>query len=110
MLLDTHCHLNDIEAFPDTGTAIDEARAAGVGRVIVVGVEPETCRRAIVLAEAHEGVYAIVGRHPNYTADYEGPEEIEAMLSHPKVVAIGEIGLDFHWNYATPEQQQRALF
>lgn len=112
MLIDTHCHLNDAEAFPDPDVALAEARAAGVKRVIVVGVEPESCRRALALAEAHDGVYAIVGWHPNYTAGYtdEGLAEIEAMLGHPKTVALGEIGLDFHWQYATLEQQERALY
>ncbi|HVT12483.1 MAG TPA: TatD family hydrolase [Fimbriimonadaceae bacterium] len=112
MLIDTHCHLNDPEAFPDPEEFLAEARMAGVERVIVVGVEPESCRRALALAEAHEGVFAIVGWHPNYTANYtdEGLAGIEEMLAHPKVVALGEIGLDFHWQYATLEQQERALY
>lgn len=111
MLIDTHCHLNDAEAFPDPKAFLLEARMAAVERVIVVGVEPESCARAIELAEENEGVYAIVGWHPNYTAAYtdEGLARIETMLDHPKVVALGEIGLDFHWQYATLEQQERAL-
>ncbi|MFI5384488.1 MAG: TatD family hydrolase [Fimbriimonadales bacterium] len=111
-LIDTHCHLNDAEAFPDPAATLAEASAAGVTRVIVVGVDAEDSRRAIDLAERYDGVYAIVGWHPNYTARYspEGLEQIAGMLGHPKVVALGEIGLDFHWQYATLEQQRRALF
>lgn len=80
--------------------------------MMVVGVDAEDGRRAIELAESYEGVYAIVGWHPNYTSSYSeaGLGEIERMLSHPKVVALGEIGLDFHWQYATLEEQQTALF
>lgn len=112
MLIDTHCHLNDAKAFPDPEQTIEEAREAGVDRLIVVGVDAEDSERALELADRHEGVYAIVGWHPNYTASYSdsGLSEIESMLSHPKVVALGEIGLDLHWEYATLDQQRRALF
>jgi len=111
MLIDTHCHLNDSKAFPDPDSTLAEAHKAGVARVIVVGVDAEDGSRAIELAERYEGVYAIVGWHPNYAANYTpaGLQRIEAMLRHPKVVALGEIGLDLHWQYATLEQQERAL-
>lgn len=111
-LIDTHCHLNDAEAFPDPAAALDEAKEAGVDRVIVVGVNAEDAVRAIELADRFESVYAIVGWHPNYTSNYTsgGLKQIEAMLSHPKVLALGEIGLDFHWQYATLDQQKAALF
>lgn len=112
MLVDTHCHINDPEAFPDIVATLEEAREAGVERIIVVGVEPESCRRAIELAETFGGVFAIVGWHPNYTANYrpEALGELKDWLAHPKVLALGEIGLDFHWTYASLEQQQRALY
>lgn len=111
MLIDTHCHINDAKAFPDPALTIEEAREAGVDRMIVVGVDAEDSRSALALAERFDNVYAIVGWHPNYTARYtsEGLAEIREMLGHPKVVALGEIGLDFHWQYATLEQQERAL-
>lgn len=111
-MIDTHCHLNDREAFPDPSLTLTEAQEAGVDRVIVVGVDAESSRGALDLAEQHEGVFAIVGWHPNYTSSYTSKDlnQIETMLEHPKAVAIGEIGLDFHWQYATREQQDRALF
>jgi TatD DNase family protein len=111
-LIDTHCHLNDTEAFPNPAATISRAREAGVERVIVVGVDVESSQRALELTEAHQGVYAIVGWHPNYTANYTSAKlsEIEELLRHPKAVALGEIGLDFHWQYATLEQQERALY
>lgn len=112
MLIDTHCHLNDAKAFPDVAASLAQAQSARVDRVIVVGTDAEDSKRALELADRYEGVYAIIGWHPNYTAKYtpEGLKEIEEMISHPKAVAIGEIGLDFRWHYATREQQDRALF
>jgi TatD DNase family protein len=112
VLIDTHCHLNDSIAFPDPAAVLEESRKAGVWRVFVVGVDAEDGQRAIDLAEAYEEVFAIVGWHPNYTSTYSptGLKRIESMLAHPKVVALGEIGLDFHWQYATLDEQRSALF
>jgi len=111
-LIDTHCHLNSEEDFPDPASAIAEARGAGVNRLILIGVDPANGRRAIEIAETHEGVYAVVGHHPNYTQNYSKTsiDELRVMLGHPKCLALGEIGLDFHWDYATREQQERALY
>ncbi|MCB0825819.1 MAG: TatD family hydrolase [Armatimonadetes bacterium] len=110
-LIDTHCHLNDTEAFPNPSEAIAEARAAGVEKLIVIGVDTESSRLAVEIAEQHEGVYATVGWHPNYTQNFNKLElaEIEKLITHPKVVAIGEIGMDFHWDYATSDEQRSAL-
>lgn len=111
MLIDTHCHLHDAKAFSDPAAELAAAREAGVGRVIVVGVEPEDWDRAIALAEAHAEVFAIVGWHPNYTAEYDSASlaRLRELLGHPKVRALGEIGLDYHWDYAPREIQHRAL-
>ena len=112
MLIDTHCHLNFPDKFPNPSEAIDEAKRAGVERMIAVGCDPASSRHAIELAERFPEVFAVVGWHPTHTKDYtrESLDEIEQMLAHPKVVALGEIGLDFHWDYATPEEQHVALF
>jgi len=111
MLIDTHCHINFPDKFPDPAAVVEEAKAAGVTRMIAVGCDPESSCQAVELAEQFKAVYAVVGWHPTYTKDYTRAslDEIEQMLSHPKVVALGEIGLDFHWDYATPEQQYAAL-
>lgn len=110
-LIDTHCHLNLPEAFPEPGRAIDEARAAGVDRLVVVGLDTATSEAAIRLAERHEGIFVAVGWHPNYSAHYtrRDLDDIAALLRHPKAVAVGETGLDNHWQEATPEQQMQAL-
>lgn len=110
-LFDTHCHLNLQDAFPDPRQAIEEAASASVVWLAVVGIDLETCRRALEISERHERVYAIVGWHPNSAASWNAAalSEIRAMLDHPKVVALGEIGLDYHWDFATPEQQRECL-
>lgn len=111
-MIDTHCHLNDVEAFPDPEAVVAEARAEGVDRILVVGVDEDSSWRALELAERFAEVSAIVGWHPNYAASYRSERlaRIREMLAQPKAVALGEIGLDFHWTYATLEEQERALF
>lgn len=110
-LFDTHCHINDLEAFPDPSNTIRAANEAGVGRLVVVGTEWDSMARAVEIAEKHENVYCILGFHPNYTAEYEDSwiPRLRALLGHPKVVALGEIGLDYHWDYSPVEVQMRAL-
>lgn len=110
-LVDTHCHLNDDRAFPDPGGAVAEAVAAGVARMVCVGVDVESSRRALALAEAHPEVYAAVGWHPNHAAEYSPGSlaELEVLASHPKCVAVGETGLDYFRDHAAPNEQERAF-
>lgn len=79
--------------------------------MIVVGVDLESSRRAVDLAEQHSEIFALVGRHPNYAHEFIDDElrTYEEWLAHPRVVGLGEIGLDFHWDFATPEQQETCL-
>lgn len=111
MLIDTHCHLNDAKAFPDPRAEIDAAKGLGVERLIVVGTAPDDWERAVALAEAHPEVWAIVGWHPNYTSDYRPASlaRLRELLAHPRVLALGEIGLDYHWAYADRSVQHAAL-
>ncbi|RYG25146.1 TatD family deoxyribonuclease [bacterium] len=111
MLIDTHCHLNDAKAFPDPRAEIGAALEKGVDRLIVVGTAPEDWERAVRMAEAHPEVWAIVGWHPNYTADYDSStlKRLRELLAHPRVLALGEIGLDYHWAYAERTVQFEAL-
>jgi len=110
-LVDTHCHLNDRQAFPIPGAAVDEALQAGVERLIVVGIDTESSQFAVQLAEEFEPVYAVVGWHPNHAAQYTSAElqPIRELLTHPKVVALGEIGLDYYRDHATKDEQYRCL-
>jgi len=101
-LIDTHCHL-DMSAYEaDFEAVLARALAAGVTRIISVGIDLESSRRAIALAEQHEGIYATVGVHPHNVAELgeEDYAELKALCRHAKVVAYGEIGLDYVKNYA----------
>jgi len=109
--VDTHCHLHDAESFPEPEPEIEAAREAGVDRIVVVGVNPADWDAALAFADRFEDVYAILGWHPNYTADYDPKTlgRLEDLLRHPKVRALGEIGLDYYWEYAPRERQFEAL-
>ncbi|MBS1716718.1 MAG: TatD family hydrolase [Armatimonadetes bacterium] len=108
-LIDTHCHLNYGDAFPDVPATVRLAQAAGVSTMLVVGLNGESSQHAVRLAEENEGVYAIVGLHPNYAVDYHRDHlrPVEALLDHPKVVALGEIGLDYK-HKEVPAENMRA--
>ncbi len=96
--LDTHAHLDFDEFQKDLPGVLERARGAGVDRIVSVGTDLAASRRAISIAEAHEGVFAVAGWHPGH-AEEAPPDiraELRALASHPKVVAIGECGLDFH--------------
>lgn len=110
-LIDTHCHLYDKEAFPDPAAVVDEALNAGVKRLVVIGIDDETSRQALELADRFPCVYATVGWHPNHAAEYDRAKlsELERLAKHPRCLAIGEIGFDFYWDHATPEQQEACL-
>jgi TatD DNase family protein len=107
-MVDTHCHLNLVDHFPDPSSTVERAVQGGVDRMIVVGIDDETSQIAVDLADRFDAVYACVGWHPTSAAKYQSIGRIEALCAHPKVVAIGEIGLDYHWDYSTPEQQRVA--
>jgi TatD DNase family protein len=110
-LIDTHCHL-DWHAFdPDRDEVIDRAVRAGVTRMITIGVDVPSSRRAIDLAEKHEAIYAAVGVHPNDCAGFDAAllNDIRLLAQHPKVVAIGEIGLDYYWHKVDHAMQAQAF-
>jgi TatD DNase family protein len=110
-LVDTHCHLNDPQAFPDPAAIIAEARAAGVDQFIVIGIDGESNARALQLAERYDCVFAAVGWHPNSCRQLPPSafEVLRTQLAHPKVVALGEIGLDYYREHTPPDEQRAAL-
>jgi TatD DNase family protein len=110
-LIDTHCHLNVAEFFPEPDPFVARAQEAGVADLVLIGLDVVTSQAAIDLAERHKGVWATVGRHPNYSTGYDKDElkQIRRLLQHPKVVALGEVGLDEHWDDAPAEQQEACL-
>lgn len=114
MLVDTHCHL-DFDRFDrDRDEVVRRADEAGVTRIIIPGLDLLTSRQAAALAERYEGVYAAVGVHPNSVKEaYRGPETLAALQElarHPKVVAVGEIGLDYYRDRTPPGEQMVALW
>ncbi len=110
-LIDTHCHLDWNSFDPDRQAVIDRAVQAGVRRMITIGVDLASSRRAVEIAEQQVGVYAAVGVHPNDCADFAATmlQEIRWLARHPKVVAIGEIGLDYYWHKVDHDTQARAF-
>ncbi len=111
MYCDTHCHLDLPQFDVDREAVISRAGAAGVSWIINPAVDLASCRRVLALAEQHSNVYAAVGVHPNDCADFN-PATVNALATlarHPKVVAIGEIGLDYYWNRVAHAQQKLVL-
>ncbi len=107
MLVDSHCHLD----FPDLANRMPDVlqrmQENDVGVAVCIGVNLEDFPRVIALAEEHAQLYATVGVHPEYT-DVEEPDEARllALAGHPKVIAIGETGLDYYWQKDHPEWQR----
>ena len=97
-LYDTHAHLDDPVFTADLPAVIARAEAAGVKRIITIGTDLESSRRAVALAEAHSGLFAVVGWHPGEAmrAPDDFRAELRTLAVHPKVVAVGEIGLDYY--------------
>lgn len=108
-MIDSHTHLFLCEA-PEA-ELVERAAAAGVTRMLNVGLGGEQNERAIGAAERHEGVYASVGRHPTEAAGFDEAEaeRIRALAAHGKVRAIGETGIDYYRETATPAEQRRAF-
>ncbi|MCZ7543711.1 MAG: TatD family hydrolase [Anaerolineae bacterium] len=110
-LIDTHCHLNYDAYDADRAEVIARAEAADVWRIVVPGTDVPGSREAVALAAAHDGVFAAVGIHPNSSAGFteDWIEAIAPLVHSGKVVAIGEIGLDYYRDHATKADQHRAL-
>jgi TatD DNase family protein len=108
-MIDSHTHLFLCDGGEDELVAA--ATAAGVSRLLTVGMDRETNAAAIGSAERHEAVFAAVGRHPNEASGFDEATvaEIADLGAHDKVRAIGETGLDFYRDYTTPDEQRRAF-
>jgi len=108
-LIDTHCHLDFSAYDQDRDAVLERALKAGVRRIVIPAVDLLSTERALALADRYEQVYAAVGIHPNDIPIDRDISEVMALLrdatKHPKVVAIGEIGLDYHWDKSSHETQ-----
>ncbi|MCQ6268492.1 TatD family hydrolase [Fictibacillus sp. WQ 8-8] len=110
-MFDTHAHLNAIQFEEDLEEVIQRALDEGISHIVVVGFDRPTIKGAIKLADTYDFIYAAVGWHPVDAVDMT-PEDlqwIEELAAHPKVVALGEMGLDYHWD-KSPEDVQKDVF
>lgn len=110
-LIDTHCHLNHEDFLADSGAAIQRAYEAGVQHLVVVGYDLVSSEEAVRLAEANAVLFAAIGIHPHDARHYDSDagERIRDLARNPCVVAIGEIGLDYHYDFS-PRDDQHAAF
>lgn len=109
MLTDTHTHLDAIQFEEDRHEVINRAKETGVTRIVNIGFNRETIPTTMALAEQYDFVYAAIGWHPQDAQHMRDGdlEWIEELCKHEKVVAVGEIGLDYYWDKSSKEVQQR---
>jgi TatD DNase family protein len=112
-LVDSHCHLDDEQFDADRNQVIERALAAGVEQMVAIGTGdgPPDLEAGIRLADSHASIYATIGIHPHYAskAEPDSLERLARLASHPKVIAIGEIGLDYHYDFS-PRDRQQGIF
>jgi len=105
-VIDTHAHLDMLE---DADAAVERARSAGVKTILTVGIDRDRWRRSLELAARHDDVRVILGIHPHNAAGDTTVDELREAQQDPRVVAVGETGLDYYRDYA-PRERQRELF
>ena len=105
-MIDTHAHL---DALGEPAAAVTRARRAGVTRIISIGTDPDSWARTLGLVEEHDGVYGVMGLHPHEARPALDLGDLPKLLGHPKVVGVGETGLDYYRDYA-PRDAQVKLF
>jgi TatD DNase family protein len=110
-LIDTHAHLNMPEFDADRGEVVSRASLSGVDRILDIGTDVPSSRKALALTQIHPSIFAAAGVHPHEASKASAADldEIEFLLRDPKVLALGEIGLDYHYDYS-PRDTQKALF
>ena len=110
-MIDSHTHLNHEDFAADLAEVLARAAAAGVEQMLVPGYDLPSSQAAVALAQQYPQLVASVGVHPHDAKSLTEADlaELKELAAHPKVVAIGEIGLDFHYNFSPPEQQAEAF-
>ncbi|MFC5386772.1 TatD family hydrolase [Aquamicrobium segne] len=111
MLVDSHCHLDFPDFSEERDAIVSRAREAGIGRMVTICTRVRKFDQIREIAETYDEVYCSVGTHPNNAAEEQDVtvEELIQLSRHPKVVAIGEAGLDYHYDYASPEIQAKSF-
>lgn len=111
MLFDTHTHLNAVQFDEDVPETVQKAAEHDVTRMAVVGFDTETIDKSLALSQEYDHIYSIVGWHPTESHSYNDAveEKLYHQLQLPKIVAMGEMGLDYHWPDSTKEEQFEAF-
>jgi TatD DNase family protein len=111
ILVDSHCHLDFPELADEREAVLARARAAGVGTMLTIGTRLDVFQGVRAIAEADTDIWCSVGAHPHEAADHADllPDQLMALSEHPKVVGIGETGLDFHYDLSLRDTQERVF-
>jgi len=110
-MIDTHCHLTDPRLFEQLDTVLQRAATAGVNRIITIGTSIDDAQRCLDLCRGRSNVRCAMGVHPNYSHEVEPSElpRLRELQSDPSVLALGEMGLDYHYDFS-PRARQHATF
>jgi len=111
MYFDTHAHLDDPQFKEDQEQVINRAREAGLELIVNVGYNVNSARKTVQLTKKYQFIYGTVGMHPHDANKLDGAsiQELRKLAGEPKIVAIGEIGLDYYWNHSPHDVQQRVF-
>ena len=111
MLIDTHCHINFDRYDDDRADVIKRAHDANVTRIINPSVDINSCQQILDLTQQYDGIYGAIGIHPNSTVNFDETTlaQVKEMAQHPKIVSIGEIGLDYYWDKSPKTAQKKAF-
>src|SRR3984957_16905195 len=111
MLVDSHCHLDFPDFADDLDGIVARAAAAGIGRIVTISTRVRRIAALLEIAERFPNVYCSVGTHPHHADEEDGipPHELIELTKHPKVVALGEAGLDYFYDNGSPEAQERGF-
>src|SRR5215472_1213910 len=111
MLVDSHCHLDFPDFAAEREAVIARAREAGVGTMLTIGTRLDEFEQVCAIAEGDAAIWCSVGAHPHEAADHAevAADQLRALAAHPKVVGIGETGLDFHYDLSPREIQVRVF-
>jgi TatD DNase family protein len=111
MLIDSHCHLDFPELAGDIAAVLERAKAAGVGLMVTISTRVRRFNEVKTIVEAHENVFCSIGTHPHNAAEEPDitAEQLVEISRHPKVVAIGEAGLDYHYDHSPRDAQEKGF-
>src|SRR5881296_1808746 len=111
MLVDSHCHLDFADFGEERDAVVARARAAGVGTMLTIGTRLDEFPGVRAIAEAYADIWCSVGAHPHEAADHAAivADELVTLAAHPRVVGVGESGLDFHYDHSPRDVQERVF-